>query len=193
MRISLFVIVTMISSCVPGEFARDEGAVKRIVSEMNGQPVVPRDANRVCVPIFKNLTSMKGIENYLSGEIRKRINIDGRLVVVDNNSDPQLLLSGIITEYQLQDVNFDEFGRAVKKRLRIVVRVSLSETTTEKIVFRNKAVQAFRSFSDIRPPITSELEVRTIVLNELAERIKMQTIRGWYTELQTAIEKVKKK
>jgi len=193
MHTCLFFIIAMTSSCFPGDSVRDSGTVSKIASEMNGELVIPRDANKICVPTFRNITGMKGIEEYLSREVRKRINIDGRLVVVDNDKGPQLLLSGIVTEYQVQDVNFDEFGRAVKKRLRIVARVSLSETIRGKVVFRNKSVQAFKSFSDIHPPITSELEVRTEVLNQLAERIKLQTIRGWYTELQTAIERVKKK
>jgi len=189
----LFFIVAMTSSCFPGGSVKEPGTVNKIASEMNGEPVVPRDANKICVPTFANITVMKGIEKYLSREVIKRINIDGRLVVVDRGNGPQLLLSGTITEYQLQDVRFDEFGRAVKKRLRVVARVTLSETTRGKVVFRNKSVQAFKSYSDIQPPITSELEVRTEVLNQLAERIKLQTIRGWYTELQTAIERVKKK
>ncbi|MFW5862156.1 MAG: LPS assembly lipoprotein LptE [Spirochaetota bacterium] len=189
----LFFIVAMAGSCSTGESVRDSGMVSKIASEMNGEPVIPRVANKICVPAFRNITSMKGIEKYLSREIRKSINIDGRLVVVDSNNGPQLLLSGTVTEYQLQDIKFDEFGTAVKKRLRIVAQVSLSEVTKEKVIFRNKSVQAFRSFSDIQPPITSELAVRTEVLNQLAERIKVQTIRGWYTELQTAIERVKKK
>lgn len=193
MHTCLFSIFAVTISCFSGNSVRDAGTVNKIASEMNGELVIPRDANKICVPTFRNITGTKGIEKYLSREVRTRINIDGRLVVVDSDNGPQLLLSGTITEYQLQDVRFDGFGRAVKKRLRIVARVTLSETARGKVVFRNKSVQAFKSYSDIHPPITSELEVRTEVLNHLAERIKLQTIRGWYTELQTAIERVKKK
>lgn len=164
----------------------------KIVSGMNGEPVVPRDANRIAIPPFQNMTTIEDIEEYLTSRVRERISIDGRLAVVAKDQQPQLLLTGKMSDYQVQHIQYDEFGRVVKKRLRVVAHVTLSETITGKLIFRNRAVQAFRVFSDIRPPITSEVEVRTAVLNQLAERIKVQTIRGWYTELQTSIEKGKK-
>lgn len=186
------VILFVSVSCSIVETERKDGTVGKIVSEMNGEPVVPREANRIAVPSFLNLTKREGIADYLTGRVRERISIDGRLAVVAKDQQPQLLLTGKVSDYQVQNIQYDEFGRPVKKRLRVVARVTLSEPLSGKLIFRNQAVQAFQAFSDIHPPITSELEVQTAVLNQLAERIKVQTIRGWYTELQTSIEKGKK-
>ena len=192
LNVLLLIILFFGVSCSIMETGRKEGAVGKIVSEMNGEPVVPRDVNRIAIPVFQNLTGVEGIQDYLTKRIRERISIDGRLAVVEKDQQPQLFLAGRVTDYQVQNIKYDEFGRPVKKRLRVVARVSLSQTISGKIIFRNQPVQAFKEFSDVRPPITSELEVRRAVLNQLAERVKVQAIRGWYTELQTSIERGRK-
>jgi hypothetical protein len=163
-----------------------------VLGKINGEPVIPRSANRIIIPYFKNFTGEPTVSEKLTLRVRELISMDSRLAVVSDNYSADLRLKGNVVLYNIQPIHYSDAGEPVRKRLRIVVSIDLMDLKREKEIFSQSQVQAFEIFSDVIPPFVSETQVRERVIENLARRVAVNTVSGWYTELMTRIEKGKK-
>ncbi|GEM_PF-337615 len=186
---SLSLLLAFLLAC--SSIARDAKTGK-VLRGIDGEPVVPRKANRILIPYFRNYTREPSVSERLTIRIRELITMDGRLAVVSDEERADLNLRGAVLLYHLQPIHFTDSGEAVRKRLRIVVSVELIDVKSGREIFRETQVQAFRLFSEVIPPIMSETQVRNNVVDELARRVAVTTITGWYTGLMTDVEKGKR-
>ncbi len=170
---------------------KDGSTVKKVLNNINGEPVVPRDANRIIIPFFHNYTKEPSISEKLTLRLRKLISMDGRLAVVSKNDKADLRLAGMVVRYQIQPVQYGNFHEPIRKRLRIVASVRLLDMNKKREIFYGGEIQAFEVYSEVIPPITSEIQIQDMVLENLARRISNKVINGWYTDLMTPIEKGK--
>ena len=170
---------------------RESFQVKNVLSNIDGEPVIPREANKISIPFFYNHTEKPSISEKLTLKVRRFINIDGRLAVVSDTSNADLRLLGMIVKYKIQPVQYGAFGEPIRKRLRILTSVRLYDIKREAEIFFENEIQSFEIFSDALTPITSEIHVQDRVLENLARRISVKVIDGWYTKLLTPIEKGK--
>lgn len=167
------------------------GTAGAVLKNINGEPVVPRSANKIFVPTFINRTKHVSITEHLTLKLRKHINTGGRLITVSKKSIADLELIGRIDTYELQPIRYNTADEPVLKRLQITVYIWLNDLRSGKmILFKNK-VQAFKKFSDRIPPVRSETQVRNSVLEQLSRRIAITASKGWYTELMSRTEKGK--
>jgi hypothetical protein len=162
----------------------------QFINQINGEPVVPRNAVTITITEFDDATTKFPHTNKLSIKIRKNITLDGRLSVVAEKGD--LELSGRISTFQIQPLSFSSQGIPVKKRILIISNVTLVDTKKNKIIFHNQPIQSFFEFSDQIPPIISDIQAIDESIHKLAERIQVQTINGWYTSVMTPVEKGKR-
>jgi hypothetical protein len=184
-------------SLFPGTFCatsqdKDESRVKKILKSSAGEPVIPRGANRILIRDFINRSGKEQIENRLVQRIEKLISMDGRLAVVTSIIKTDLVLSGTILSYAIQNFEYDKLGQPVKKRMRITALVNLVDRINRRTVFRKSLVESFTTYSDILPPVEKEFQVVNRVIDELAERIVAKTLTGWYTDKMTDVEKGKR-
>ena len=189
-RIIIIFILILTAGC--GSDIRDEGSVvKKIVDGFEGEPVVPRNANRLYIVPPANTTEKADISPKLYDKVKEFISLDGRLGVDadDNNSDLRLEIR--ITKYLLERLKFDEVGRAIEKRIWVTADVRLLNIKRKKVIFYEADIQSFKTFSDLVPPIETEFQVMEYVLDDLARRITSKTVTGWYTDQMTIIEKRK--
>lgn len=166
--------------------------LNKAIGGIDGEPVIPRAANKIRIPVFRNLTGIAHISENLSLKLKEQVNMDGRLAVVPENIEADLRLDGIITGYEIQPIKFGNLGEPVRKRLRITASLKLIDLNKGKEIFFERSVQAFDEFSDKIPPIITEMKIRDKVVDMLAKRITLKTINGWYTRLMTPVEKGKK-
>ncbi len=167
--------------------------VQRVLESINGEPVVPRKANRIYIPMFSETSYIvPGVSRTLTQRVRELIIQDGRLGLVQSIQEADLELIGQVLLYQIQPRSYNEMGLPLVKRMRIVASVRLMDRQRGKVVFFEKDVQAFESYSEIAPPVSSEETVRERVIETLARRITLQAVTGWYTDLMTPVEKVKR-
>ena len=175
-----------------GSEISDEGSmVRKVIDGFDGEPVVPRNANRLYILPPANSTERADISPRLYDKVKGYISLDGRLGVDadDNNSDLRLEIR--ITKYLLERLKFDEVGRAIEKRIWVTADVRLLNIKRKKVIFYEADIQSFKTFSDLVPPIETEVQVMEYVLDDLARRITSKTVTGWYTDQMTIIEKRK--
>lgn len=168
------------------------GTASRLADKINGEPVVPRNANSIFIGEFDDLSGRPDIARRLFIKVKELINRDGRLAVVTGAGAGDLLLSASVTGFQIQAVEFGEQGVPVKKRMRLTASVKLLDTPRGKLIFRDSAVQSFLEYSETVPPLMSEYQAMDALIDSMAERIRAQTITGWYTEYMTPVEKGRK-
>jgi len=164
----------------------------KVLMKFNGEPVIPRDANRVVVPFFSNFTNKPVLSDKLTLKLRELINMDGRLAIVSESSQADLIVTGKIVHYQIQPIQYDTIGRAVRMRMRIISSVKLRDIRRGETIFFDRGIQAFGVYSDLIPPIETEAQVQDKILKNLARRIAVKIIDGWYTDLMTSVETRKK-
>lgn len=189
---ALFLAILTIAASGCLSDIRDEGTtVGKIVDRFEGEPVVPRNANRMFIVPPVNLSGNDALAPKLYDRLRENISMDGRLGVETDESTSDLRLEIRITRYLIERMKYDEIGRAVTKRMWITADARCTDIRRKKMIFYEADIQSFREFSELRAPIESEARVLEYVLDDLAKRITAKTVTGWYTDLMTDIEKRK--
>jgi hypothetical protein len=189
-----FILIAILIFSITGcgsDINNDGNMVRKIIDGFDGEPVVPRNANRLYIVPPANTTVRDDMSPKLFNKVREYISIDGRLGVDadDNNSD--LRLEIWITRYLIEGMKFDAIGRAIEKRMWITADVRLLNIKRKKLIFYEANIQSFKSFSELVSPIETETQVLDYVLDDLAKRITAKTVTGWYTDQMTIIEKRK--
>jgi hypothetical protein len=174
------------------ESRQDDSTTKKFIESFDGEPVVPRGANRLYIAPPVNSTDERDLAERLLIKVRQGVSLDGRLGVDSDDTHADLRLEIRVTKYLVEKLAYDAIGRAVKKRLWITADARLNDLKRKKTIFLEKDIQAFRVFSDLVMPIEPGSLVIERVLDELALRIATKTVTGWYTNLLTDIEQRKK-
>jgi hypothetical protein len=167
----------------------DADPVKAILSGIDGEPVVPRTASRLYLSGIRNMTGNDVLAEKFVIRLKEAVNSDGRLVVVPERERSDLLLEVALRECTIQNIGYDSMGQPVSKRMRILAGAALFDLKKKRMVFSDPTIQAFRTYSDIVPPLSSEYQVMDAVIDELAKRITAKTVSGWYTQYMDSIEK----
>ncbi len=192
-RVLLPVFLLLFAAGCASDSESIDPRVRKVLESINGEPVVPRKANRILIPLFSETSFvMPGISRTLTQRVRDLVAQDGRLAVVERREEAQLELLGQVLLYQIQPQRYNEMGLPLIKRMRIVASVRLLDRQRNKVVFFDKDVQAFDNYSEIAAPVSSEETVRERVIETLAKRIALQAVTGWYTDLMTPVEKMKR-
>lgn len=171
----------------------EDTTAAQFIESFDGEPVVPRAANRIYIAPPVDATGSQDLSEKLLIKVREGLSLDGRLGVDSDETHADLRLEIRIMKYLVERLSYDDIGRAVKKRLWITADVKCVRLDRKrKTVFNEPGVQSFRVFSDLVLPIEPESLVREYVLDDLARRITAKTVTGWYTDLLTDIEQRKK-
>lgn len=168
-----------------------KSGVNDFVKRLDGGPVVPRNAERLLITDFRVKAGNQQIPLSLVQKIKEFINLDGRLTVVEKGTY-DLLLKGEITGFFIQNTQYGEMGRPIKKRMRLTVSVILINQKRNKMIFYERDIQAFKSYSDVVPPIEQYDFVLDDVIEQMAKRISSKILSGWYTKHLSKIEKGKR-
>ncbi len=186
----LLLLMAAVAGCAAE--IRDDGTMTgKIISGFEGEPVVPRSANRLFVMAPVNGTGVDALSPRLLNRIKAAVSLDGRLGIEPDEERSDLRLEVLLTKYMIQNVSFDAIGRVVRKRIWMTADVRLVNLKRKRAIFFERAIQAFRIYSDLEQPVETEAQVSEYVLDEMAKRITLKTVTGWYTDQMTEIEKGK--
>ncbi len=188
---AVLVISIMLAAGCTAELRDDDTLTGKVVDGFEGEPVVPRNANRLFIVPPANITGMGDLAPKLLYRIKAHISLDGRLGVDTDEQKSDLRLEVVITKFMIQNLAFDALGRAVQKRIWITADVRLLNLRRKKVIFFEPGIQSFKIFSDLVQPIETVPQVTENVLDDLAKRITSKTVSGWYTDQMTIIEKRK--
>jgi len=116
---------------------------------------VPPGLNSVAIPTFKNRTYEPGIEVPFTQAFLKEFILDRRVNVVDR-AQADSLLDGVITDFRIYSVSYDQSGLALEYQTSVVLDLTLKDRTG-KVLWEQKnfsETQWFRASSNV---LTSEV------------------------------------
>jgi len=174
------------STIIPGETDKTLGSLLR------GGDIVPADAAKIFLHNFTSTETLRFDISELMIRLKKQLNRDSRLTVTEKIDEAEIILSGEITGFTIQPLLFNQQGKAELKRMRITLSLSLYNTIRDEMIFHRRVVEALHEYSDITPPIETELRAGLNLIDKITPRIAAQLFTGWYTEELTPHERGKK-
>jgi len=134
---------------------------------------VPPGLNSVAIPTFKNRTYEPGIEVQFTQAFLREFILDRRVNVVDR-AQADSLLEGIITDFRIYSVSYDQSGLVLEYQTNVVLDLTLKDRTG-KVLWEQKnfsETQWFRASSNV---LTNEVN-KTAAIQQIgrlvAERLR---------------------
>src|SRR4030042_98272 len=134
-KLVFFIIMTIVAAGCDSDTRDTEETVRKIIDGFEGEPVVPRNANRLYIVPPVNATGVAELAPRLQNKVREYISLDGRLGVDSDDRNSDLRLEIRISRYIIERMEYDEIGRAVKKRMGITADGRLFNITRKKVIF----------------------------------------------------------
>ncbi|HEY5649137.1 MAG TPA: LptE family protein [Nitrospiria bacterium] len=112
-----------------------------------GKPEIPPDSQTIAVPVFYNQTFEPILENSMTSAVKDEFLTNGRLRVVNEADQADLVLRGTILSYGLTPLSFDQTRSVVLEyRVHIRVRVVLEDSRTQRVLMEEPAMEAVAEY-----------------------------------------------
>ena len=150
-------------------------------------PILPEHIQSIAIKNFDNKTIHYEIEENLTITVTDEFLRDGSLDVV-KEQEADALLSGIITQYILEPISYDENDIIEEYKLWVTVDLSFKDLTTDTpdgtgtILWEDKGMEGSVNYfvsSKAGELIETEDEAQDRLVDELAVDIVRRTIEGW--------------
>ena len=122
---------------------------------------LPSHLHTVAVPVFRNLTSVPAVENFLTNAVVNAFATNGRLRVVAP-AQADAILEGDVTGYSLQSIAFDAAANVRQYRLTVTLNLRFRDVRRNEMLFQRTG---FSDRADFAVPGTV---AETIVATEAA-------------------------
>ncbi|MFB6355904.1 MAG: LPS assembly lipoprotein LptE [bacterium] len=139
---------------------------------------IPVNISNLYVPPFKNETNESGLEDLLTDEAIQEFQADANLQLVTKKKADAMLI-GRITRYKKIPLLYNDQDVVQQWKLRIEMSLALKDLETGKILWRKPDIFRETTYSDIIPPIETELDAKKRVIRQLARDAVSSTVEGW--------------
>lgn len=96
---------------------------------------LPSHLRSVAVPVFRNLTAVPAIENFLTNAVVNAFATNGRLRVV-GVGQADAILEGDVTGYSLQSIAFDATANVRQYRLTVTLNLRFRDVRRNEMLFQ---------------------------------------------------------
>jgi outer membrane lipopolysaccharide assembly protein LptE/RlpB len=138
---------------------------------------LPLNISTISIPVFKNSSSEPNIQRDVTDAVRRAFTSDGRLKVVDAKK-ADLIMRGILTDYQLRAVAFNSEDSAEEYIVRIGVQITAYDRIKKKIIFGQKFTTQwnYRATSSVVGSQLEKFSALREAYDDLADRLVSITI-----------------
>jgi len=98
---------------------------------------LPTGIQSVGIPTFVNRTNRPELEQRITEHVIDEFTTRGRVRIVPSEERAQAVLRGEILSYTVTPVVISEQGRATRYEIMITAHVTLSETTTDRVLWED--------------------------------------------------------
>lgn len=139
---------------------------------------VDENIRRVYVEYFENLTAQPNIGVDLTDAVINSIQVDNTLKVVDEE-DADSIISGRVTNYQLQEAFARQDLTVTEYKVLISVVLTFTLKDTGKTLFENKRFTGTGNYVLDDPQGSSEETARAEAAEEIVRDILAQVVEDW--------------
>ena len=131
-----------------------------------GGNLIPRDAQTIFVEPFINRSREVGIDKELTTALRGELYRKGRLRVVDQAEQADVILSGVVRSLDSVTTSVNRFDEALQMESHLVLDVNLRRREPSEILWRGPAIRLTQTYAASRAAmVTTSSEFRTGTLN----------------------------
>jgi len=128
---------------------------------------LPKDIQRISIPIFKNDTTETNIENLFTNALISEF-VKGKELRLVDVGQADAIIYGTLKEFHDDTLTYSAGGRVSQYRVRIVAEVSLVRAKTDEVVWRAKNLQEFEDYDASTNTIEREARKKEAI-NKLAK------------------------
>ena len=141
---------------------------------------LPKNIRTIAVAPFENRSARPEIEIRTTEAVTRELSRRGGFKVVSDRATADALLEGAVTDFRTTPVQFNSQGRATRLETAVVLRSSLREVATGRVLW-SQANLVFRDQYDVQQSDVNYFDLETLALDELA-RGAAQTLVNSITE-----------
>lgn len=181
-RINIITFITIVSASFLNCTMIQSGPDKGLRTLFEGGEIIPSDATKIYIRQFSSHSNKNFNIIELMNRLKRSLKIDGRLNVIDNDKDAEIILTGEVRAYTIQPVKFNTQRIPEIKRMRLTIALTLYNSNTGKTVFQNRIIEAMYEFSDITSPVETEFRAELNLIDKIIPDIISKIFTGWHTE-----------
>ncbi len=136
------------------------------------------DVNNVYLAPVKNRSSEIGLANILSEDVTQQFLADGRLDLVDRR-DALVIVQGAIVNYNRYPTIYNQQDVVQQFRVRVEMNIVLKDARTGETLNEFDNLYRQTTYSDVNPPLQSELGAKREVLRKLARDVVNTVVERW--------------
>ncbi len=99
----------------------------------HGTSQLPPHLKTIAIPVFENNSGEPTIQRPLTEALRRAFITDGRLQLVNNKAEADLVMTGTLTRYAINAVAFNEFDVAIEYWVYLGASVKVVDRANDKI------------------------------------------------------------
>lgn len=132
---------------------------------------LPPEIRTVQVPAFVNRTSRVELEQRVTQAVAEEMVSRGRLQLVTDASDADVILRGVIQSFHITPVSFNEEGRATRYQAVVNAAIELVDHRDEKdeVLWKNEHY-VYRETYEIDSAVLTSFDQETRAIQDIAER-----------------------
>jgi outer membrane lipopolysaccharide assembly protein LptE/RlpB len=132
-----------------------------------GGNLLPQDAQTVFVEPFINRTREVGIGPELTTAVRGELYRRGRLRLVDQAEQADVILSGVVRSLDTQTSSVNRFNEALQYEAHLILDVNLRRREPNEILWRGPGIKLSQTYAGSRAAVvTTSSEFRAGTLND---------------------------
>lgn len=142
------------------------------------QPTLPPHIRTVAIETFQNGSHQEGIEQEVTRRVLQAFLTTSRLVIVPRVEDADAVLHGTITRYERTPLSYDQTGRFVHYKIRILADVAFEDRVRGGAAWRVDNIDGVTTYSLVSVPPETEDEAIIRASEEMARDILFILIEG---------------
>ena len=131
-----------------------------------GGSLLPKDAQTIYVEPFINRSRDVGLDKELTTALRGEMYRKGRLRVVEQVEQADVILSGVVRSLDSMTVSINRFDEVLQMQAQMIVDVNLRRREPNEILWRGPGITLTQIYAGSRSAVvTTSSEFRTGTLN----------------------------
>lgn len=139
---------------------------------------IPTNVNDVYLEPINNKTGEIRLSNILTDQAIQQLLADGRIDLVDKKK-ADVFVQGTVTNYKRIPLSYNEQDIVQQYKVRVEMSLTLKDAKTGEELNNFSDIFRETTYSDINPPIETELDAQERVLRKLARDIVTTVVEGW--------------
>lgn len=132
--------------------------------------MLPPTAKTIQVPAFVNRTTRVQVEQRVTQEVADEMVLRGRLKLVTNPDEADIIIRGSIDTFQITPVAFNSEGRATEYQASVTAKIELLDhRASDKVLWKNDQYRFLQNYP-VNSTETSAFDQETAAINEIAVR-----------------------